>query len=156
MQADFKSLSSFTISSRRTCNHVWSYDKCKANIASGKTRYLELVDSLCIEPVEEKLTGEPIFNFVMILPPLPGTSITPLEKWKRSQFEQRYTWDVCNGTWKKEEKPAKRKLYYFWVVHYKNTKINFESKAIQKTLKLVVLGDFNATTHCKVSMLFWR
>ena len=49
------------------------------------TRYLELVDSLCIEPVEEKLTGEPIFNFVMILPPLPGTSITPLEKRKRKK-----------------------------------------------------------------------
>ena len=39
------------------------------------------------EPVEEKLMGELIFNFVMTLPPLPGTSITPLEKRKRKKNE---------------------------------------------------------------------
>lgn len=49
------------------------------------TRYLELVHSLYTEPVEEKLMGELIFNFVMTLPPLPGTSITPLEKRKRKK-----------------------------------------------------------------------
>lgn len=51
------------------------------------TRYLELVHSLYTEPVEEKLMGELIFNFVMTLPPLPGTSITPLEKRKRKKNE---------------------------------------------------------------------
>ena len=51
------------------------------------TRCLKLVHSLYTEPVEEKLMGELIFNFVMTLPPLPGTSITPLEKRKRKKME---------------------------------------------------------------------
>lgn len=46
------------------------------------TRYLELVHSIYTEPVDEKLMGELIFNFVMTLPPLPTT---PFEKKKRKK-----------------------------------------------------------------------
>ena len=46
------------------------------------TRYLELVHSIYTKPVEEKLMGELVFNFVMTLPPLPTT---PFEKKKRKK-----------------------------------------------------------------------
>jgi len=46
------------------------------------TRYLELVHNIYTEPVDEKLMGELVFNFVMTLPPLPTT---PFEKKKRKK-----------------------------------------------------------------------
>ena len=49
------------------------------------TRYLELVHSIYTEPVDEKLMGELIFNFVMTLPPLSCGPTIPMEKRKRKK-----------------------------------------------------------------------
>ena len=66
--------------------------KCEVVINSRATvlqsrltaRYLELIQNLYTEPVEERVMGELVFNFVMTLPPMVNIPVFPtLKKRKR-------------------------------------------------------------------------
>ena len=43
-------------------------------------RYLELIQNLYTEHVEERVMGEPVFNFVMTLPPMVNMPVLPTLK----------------------------------------------------------------------------
>ena len=66
--------------------------KCEVVINSRATvlqsrltvRYLELIQNLYTKPVEEKVLGELVFNFVMALPPMVNMPVLPILK-KRKQ-----------------------------------------------------------------------
>ena len=59
------------------------------------TRYLELVHSIYTEPVEEKLMGELVFNFVMTLPPL--MSVPPATSKKKHKRKKKTTFDPASS-----------------------------------------------------------
>ena len=62
--------------------------KCEVVINSRATvlqsrltaRYLELIQNLYTEPVEERVMGELVFNFVMTLPPMVNMPVLPTLK----------------------------------------------------------------------------
>ena len=48
-------------------------------------RYLELIQNLCTEPVEERVMGELVFNFVMTLPPMVNMPVLPTLKKRKKK-----------------------------------------------------------------------
>ena len=48
-------------------------------------RYLELIRNLHTEPVEERVMGELVFNFVMTLPPIVNMPVLPRLKKKKKK-----------------------------------------------------------------------
>ena len=48
-------------------------------------RYLELIQNLHTEPVEERVMGELVFNFVMTLPPIVNMPVLPRLKKKKKK-----------------------------------------------------------------------
>ena len=67
--------------------------KCAVVINSRETllqsrltaRYLELVQNLYTEPVEERVMGELVFNFVMTLPPMVNMPVLPTLKKRKKK-----------------------------------------------------------------------
>ena len=48
-------------------------------------RYLELIQNLYTEPVEERVMGELVFNFVMTLPPMVNMRVLPTLKKRKKK-----------------------------------------------------------------------
>ena len=48
-------------------------------------RYLELIQNLYTEPVEERVMGELVFNFVMTLPPMVNMPVLPTLKKRKKK-----------------------------------------------------------------------
>ena len=48
-------------------------------------RYLELIQNLYTEHVEERVMGEPVFNFVMTLPPMVNMPVLPTLKKRKKK-----------------------------------------------------------------------
>ena len=67
--------------------------KCEVVINSRATvlqsrltaRYLELIQNLYTEPVEERVMGELVFNFVMTLPPMVNMPVLPTLKKRKKK-----------------------------------------------------------------------
>ena len=67
--------------------------KCKVVINSQATvlqsrltaRYLELIQNLYTEPVEERVMGELVFNFAMTLPPMVNMPVFPTLKKRKKK-----------------------------------------------------------------------
>ena len=67
--------------------------KCEVVISSRATvlqsrlttRYLELIQNLYTQPVEERVMGELVFNFIMTLPPMANMPVLPTLKKRKKK-----------------------------------------------------------------------
>ena len=79
--------------------------KCKVVINSRATvlqsrltaHHLELIQNLYTEPVEERVMGELVFNFVMTLPPMVNMPVLPTEHAFSEEKKEKSYHDQCHN-----------------------------------------------------------